>query len=1208
MPSQAPKIDPRTSQEIVARTEQLAESYAGWQPRADGQLDAGQALIRIFARMAELLTERLNRVPDKNFLAFLDLIGTQILPPQPARVPLTFHLAAGSTNDALVPEHTQVAATPAPGDPGPIIFETERELVVTRSELAAVFVREPGRDRYAANYLTFATGAADDSFAPFTGETATAHRLYLAHSQQFGLAASRKDITLRFTPAEGSAAWLALVQWERWDGQVYTPIPKESVAISAPAGGGWQMMLSAIPAIPAATPGTPASADPAIGKLNSCWLRGTLLPVLPRNQQAEQIAAGLPRVPWRANLGPDAAFADNEVLNLGQICYPFGKTSLHTEFYVASTEAFASRAPVTIAITFDPDQPAQPSADLTLIWEFWNGTTWQELGQSTPLAAVPAPTAQGFIDQTRALTRDGSLSFVSPANWQLRSINQTGDRLWLRARIASGSYRAPAGYRPPAIQSMSLSYGALPRISTIQSRVHAVETDLAPDVAFVNQLQVDLSKDFFPFGEKPKFGDTLYLASDRAFAKPGAKVTLTITLTNPKDETATPLPARPQNVKLAWEYWDGKLGAWQVLTIDNTTMVFAFTDEKATVTFTCPDTLAASDINGQQRYWIRVRIAGGNYGSEASYTPVIDPRTNEPKTDPTTGLPIYQLKPADFRPPSIKSIKIGYDYTSEFQSLDYALIENDFVVEDVSLAAKTSDNVATPVDEDRAFEPFKPMLSGVGPALYLGFRRPGATTGFANRPTVLYVSVADVLYDETSAALQALAEQAGVIWEYWNGQRWARLGTRDETESFTRRGLITFIGPQDFLAKTDFGMAEPLFWLRVVWERGAYAYVPRLQRVLTNTIWAAHTLTIMNEVLGSSTGEPDQRFHTTRTPLLPGQAIEVREAELPSATERAAIEAEEDADAITPVIDASGRTTASWVRWHEVPDFYGSGPRSRHYTLDRLSGEVRFGDSRLGLIPPLGRGNVRIARYQTGGGPAGNRPPGTITQLKTTVPLVDNVTNPEPATGGADQEALAAVMNRGPRSLRHRGLAVAIADFEDLTFLASPDVALVRGIAAKDSTNAGAVELVVVPRGGGAKPVPSLELLGRVHDYIEPRMAPTVDLLVRGPDWLQVTVSAEVVPIALEAATDVQNAILSRLAAFLHPLTGGLDSNGWAFGRKPYRSDLYALIERIPGVSYVRRLQVDEQPDTDGLQPDHALVYSGDHAITMSSEADLSNA
>jgi hypothetical protein len=103
---------------------------------------------------------------------------------------------------------------------------------------------------------------------------------------------------------------------------------------------------------------------------------------------------------------------------------------------------------------------------------------------------------------------------------------------------------------------------------------------------------------------------------------------------------------------------------------------------------------------------------------------------------------------------------------------------------------------------------------------------------------------------------------------------------------------------------------------------------------------------------------------------------------------------------------------------------------------------------------------------------------------------------------------------------------------------------------------------------------------------------------VAGPDWLRVTVTAEVVPVSLEAATDVQAAVLARLVAFLQPLTGGSDGQGWAFGRKPYRSDLYALIESTPGVDHVRQLTVQEEGD---VRSDRFLVYSGAHQIMMAS-------
>ena len=105
-----PKIDQRTYEDIVQETQELTEDYTDNKWRCLDKSDSGLALIRIFSRMATIVSDRLNRSLDRNLLAFLNLIGTQQAPPQPARVPLTFTLAGGSPVDAIVP--TQALRTP----------------------------------------------------------------------------------------------------------------------------------------------------------------------------------------------------------------------------------------------------------------------------------------------------------------------------------------------------------------------------------------------------------------------------------------------------------------------------------------------------------------------------------------------------------------------------------------------------------------------------------------------------------------------------------------------------------------------------------------------------------------------------------------------------------------------------------------------------------------------------------------------------------------------------------------------------------------------------------------------------------------------------------------------------------------------------------------------------------------------------------------
>ncbi len=1176
MPLPAPLIDKRSFSDLVRQTQTLLQRYSAWRPAADGH-DAGWALIRIFARLAEVVIDRLNQVPDKNFLTFLNLLGLELLPPQPARVPLTFQLAIGSTTDALVPARTQVAAIPTEGETEPVVFETERELVVTRSQLIAVFTRDPSRDRY-SDHTAIATGVADGSFAVFQGERPIQHILYLGHNGLFGIDVP-KTITLRFTPAEGEESWLSAVEWSSGNGTKWG-----TLAPPTRVDEGWEISLPDVPGIPVTVVGGQASA----------WLRGRLTSPLPRGEWLPADAAVTRSHLRQRNLLPDAGFADKTPRDLTRTFYPFGQITPRSSFYLASDEAFSKPgARVVIDIDLEVAQLPRPSADLVIAWKYWDGTNWQELGRSSPTAASIAATPYGFADETLAFSRGGSVGFRCPGNWVVGEANGVAG-FWLRACIAAGSYGSALDYRPPAVQRLVVSYEwPVPRIDTIQARVHVQRANLSPDLAFTNQLPIDLSKDFFPFGEKPKFNDTLYLASDEAFSRPNATITLSVALTNPADGQGMPPPARAsEQLVLGWEFWNGR--QWETIgesgpgaqrpgrpNFQDSTNAFV---QDGDVTFTRPEAMGPVEVSGQLRHWIRVRIAKGDYGVEARYEPVRD-REGNIVTDPTTNAPIYQLTPATFRPPSIKSISLSYDYTSPLTPPDHTLTENDFAIKNHSQIIKSADG--------QMFYPYTPP-DDTQPALYLGFQRPGADIGFANRSTALYFRVAEVLYGQSPAVGQAAATPAAVAWEYWNGSDWPRLGTRDETQAFTRRGLLLFIGPPDFRVSTEFGLSA--FWLRGRLERGGYSLPPQLRRVLTNTIWAAHTLTIANEILGSSNGQPTQVFRTSKMPVLPGQRLEVREPEMLSAAERAVIEAEEGEDAVTAVLDPSGRPTEIWVRWHQVPDFYESEPRSRHYTLDRLTGEIRFGDGKRGMVPSQGRGNVRATWYQTGGGPQGNRPAGSLTQLKSAVPYVAGVTNLELAGGGSAAETLEAVKIRGPKTLRHHNRAVAIADFEDLAFEVSPEVARVKGIAAESGEGTGSVGLIVVPRSSDPQPIPSLELLNRVQDYIAARLAPTVELWVAGPDWLQVTVMAEVAPRSLEAAADVQVAILTRLAAFLHPLTGGLDGQGWAFGRKPYRSDLYALIESTPGVNHVRRLTVTEEGD---VRPERFLVYSGSHLITM---------
>ena len=102
--------------------------------------DPGITLIELFAWMTELIVYRLNKVPEKNYTKFLDLLGVHLQPANSARVPLTFRLSAPfplSPDDdttAFVPQGLEVATQETPNAPQ-VVFTTDQALAIVPPRL-----------------------------------------------------------------------------------------------------------------------------------------------------------------------------------------------------------------------------------------------------------------------------------------------------------------------------------------------------------------------------------------------------------------------------------------------------------------------------------------------------------------------------------------------------------------------------------------------------------------------------------------------------------------------------------------------------------------------------------------------------------------------------------------------------------------------------------------------------------------------------------------------------------------------------------------------------------------------------------------------------------------------------------------------------------------------------------------------------------------
>src|SRR6266849_5998762 len=142
MPLETPRLDDRRFQDIVDEAKSRIPRYCPeWTDH--NVSDPGVALIELFAWMTDLLLYRVNQVPDKLYVKFLELIGVRLEPPRAARAPVTFYLSAAQPTDVAIPEGTEVATVRTETSQA-IVFTAEADLTIRTPALIAALTRRAG--------------------------------------------------------------------------------------------------------------------------------------------------------------------------------------------------------------------------------------------------------------------------------------------------------------------------------------------------------------------------------------------------------------------------------------------------------------------------------------------------------------------------------------------------------------------------------------------------------------------------------------------------------------------------------------------------------------------------------------------------------------------------------------------------------------------------------------------------------------------------------------------------------------------------------------------------------------------------------------------------------------------------------------------------------------------------------------------------------
>ncbi|GAA3074511.1 hypothetical protein GCM10020000_69380 [Streptomyces olivoverticillatus] len=313
-----------------------------------------------------------------------------------------------------------------------------------------------------------------------------------------------------------------------------------------------------------------------------------------------------------------------------------------------------------------------------------------------------------------------------------------------------------------------------------------------------------------------------------------------------------------------------------------------------------------------------------------------------------------------------------------------------------------------------------------------------------------------------------------------------------------------------------------------------------------------------DEALGESTGLPGQRRRLAHAPVIG-----------------------DDPPLLLQTAEHDG-----WQDWQVVPHFAGSRPDDRHLTLDATTGDIAFGPAvreadgtlrQYGMVAPKGA-VIRARRYRTGGGRTGNVTRGAVRVLRTSIPYVSEVVNREAARGGVDGETVEEAKVRAPITLRAQERAVTLRDYEELARRAAPESARITCLEGDpDEHGAYAVRVLVVPQAvpdpGGwlrfEQLVPGDRLLDRITRHLDERRLIGTRLAVGPPYYQGVTVVATVHAFRGTDTDRVRRRAHDALYRHLDPLTGGAEGRGWPFGRPVQSGEVFAVLQRVPGVELV---------------------------------------
>lgn len=1132
----APLFDPRTAGQVLRELLARRPGYAPeWRPQEGGP---SWALLHIYARLVQIVIERLNRAPDKNLLAFLDMLGIDAIPAQAARAPVVFKTLENT--DGFAPAGTRLGAAAADQAGGSLAFETERSIALAGAKLVEVVSLLPDGS-YADHSAAMAKGLPQSLFQ---AQQPVPQMLYLAHDILLDLE-GEAQVELSIDLRSASTQRLSIA-WEYWDGQVWRPFK----VISDGSDGLTRSGLVIVQLAGGRVEKT------AVNGIDAHWMRARLtapLPVLTGPALPE-----IERIRMRSVIARDQeaavnkAFANGGRVDLTRAFLPLGRAPRLGDVFYFTSAAFA-KPNAQIAARFQLAQTPEVEAD----------DRSQEYGVNVNEAR------REWIQMLLTLGNE-----VIEASVSMSTISD---------KLSSGGFWSdPFRIARTNLQAVLDTLATDPSGSTLAEHyttIRKLATALAEEL-------VDYA-DMSPLPPTIPDNPAILLGADSsdpgavAGRAQGAMDAMTTLGQFTVLEAAVPGGAPPPEMsppQLAWEFWNGS--RWQSLPVTATPAADVANFLAAgTVSFPIPETLKPCEVSGRKAPWVRVRLAAGSYYNLRVIS-WFDPETCE-----VNFIPV--LEP---RPPQIDQFSLTYRYDSSpsASASHYparCLTWNDFTFTEHRDTVRWTGSTLSP---------FQPIAERT-PAIYLGFDRPlprGQISLYADVDEVEGVQPAPLAWESWDGSRWQMLSVRDDTWHLtrsgmitFEALPMAYLARFGAKRAWIRARLKDEGDPPPLNIKT--------IHLNAVWARQQQTDRDEVMGSSTGlpgqVFFFRRTPVLVGEwieVRELSGRRAEVEHSLLRDELLqggfkPGDIRTVANPRDGRVTEvwvrwqpRPHLYFSGPDDRHYLVDRVRGRLLFGNGVQGKIPPAGDNNILARRYQ----SGGGKAGNVAAEAITQLltmtpGAQGVSNPRPAEGGADSEDL---SVTRLRGP----EDIRHRWRALSALDYAALA--REASPAVAVARALPATRAD----------------GRAAPGWVTVQIVPHSSLPE---PQPSPELKRQVHAY-LAARAPAGMCGIQVAGPDYWPVDVTVTVVAKSPGDAEMVERRVREALARFLHPLTGGPEGTGWPFGRDLYQSDLAAVVEGVAGVDYMEGLQLAQKGSPRGEHisvPGHCMVSAGTVEVRM---------